>query len=198
MRWSKGKLIQLRANTWTNPYRKMPHNISTPYKCKQKKHILCVRKGLDLNSASARSKCPVPGHVTSQNFSLLICQRGGICLIHQLCRLNETMCVNCLAKSVFTPSLQPGVVGRLMMWGVSFGQFIKTTVRSMRVETVGRIFASFSVKCVWSLSIHPSFTLFIHICVHSFIHLFIQPFLKSSILQCARCCWCRDGFVWNL
>ena len=150
----------------------MPHNISMPYKCKQKKHMLCVRKGLDLNSASARSECPVAGHVTSQNFRLLICQRGGICLIHQLCRLNETMCVNCLAKSVFIPSLQPGVVGCLMMWGVSFGQFIKTTVRSMRVW---KLWGEFSLRFQLSVSglfltIHPSPYLFIYVCIHSFTY----------------------------
>ena len=43
-----------------------------PYKCEQKKDILCVRKGLDLNSPAAHSEHPVPGYVTPENLSLLI------------------------------------------------------------------------------------------------------------------------------
>lgn len=58
----------------------------------------------------------------------------------------------------------------------------------LEVEHLGRTFTPFSVKPVWSSypSIHPSFTLFTHICMYSFILLFIQPFFTEDLAACKR------------
>lgn len=144
-------------------------------------HIV-LSKGLDMNPASVLSEWPVPGHASSQNVSLLICQRDRACLTHQWCRLSETTCVNCLAKSVFIQGLGGGCWWR-EEWAVNSSSRLV-----LEVEHLGRTFTPFSVKPVWSSypSIHASFTLFTHICMYSFILLFIQPFFTEDLAACKR------------
>lgn len=102
-----------------------------------------------------------------------------------MCRLKEMTFVNCLAKSVFILPPLSLVEDGLRVWGVSYEQFVKSSVRSLRMSKVGITFTFFPMKSIWSLSIHSSirlsFTLFIHICMHSFMCSFTQPILIEYV-----------------
>ena len=73
-----------------------------------------------------------------------------------------------------------------MVRGVNSEQFIKTSVRQMRVENLERTFTLLAVKPVWSLSIHLSTLHFIYSYVCAFIHALTHPAIFIEYLAVCK------------